>query len=325
MPSLFRDVKIRTTSVRDNQYVVYKVELFMKSNQWAIWRRYSDFVDLHSKIADLYSLPELPPKKMFGNLSPRLTAERRQALEDYLKRLLLEHNEDIAVNPHISRFLELKGKVPMDTLENRLGRWHESYDEMMNLVSTISGNLAVRGRLKQQGKDDDDLVLDIRRKMMLLTEGTRDLQATLDEVEKKGSGLITDGELLLRQNKLQTLMGKREELERAEKTAPTQMGNAEQRSELMGTGSSQRVWGRETAETAGKSNLEVVNVQRQLMDQQDEGLDRLQAIIQRQKQIALSINEELDTQNNMLDDLNVQVERTQGHMATTTKRVMKLL
>lgn len=91
------------------------------------------------------------------------------------------------------------------------------------------------------------------------------------------------------------------------------------------------------------------------MTEQDDGLDKLSAIVQRQKMIARSIGQELgvcmdvawsigqelgvclclltdgvclrttDEQNKMLDDLDNRVERTNVHLGKTTKGVMKLL
>eukprot|EP00124_Ichthyophonus_hoferi_P002642 Ihof_evm2s189 gene=Ihof_evmTU2s189 len=297
MPSIFRDVRIRTFSVRDNQYVVYKVELIMKNTQWAVWKRYSDFIELHSQIADLYSLPDLPPKRFFGNLSRELTAERRPVLEKYLRRLLLEHNEDVTNNPYVERFLELKGKIPTNTIENRLESWHDSYEELVNLVSTIRGNLAVRQRLGTQNsptfnKGDVDLAMDMRKKMQQLNSAVNDLANVLEEAGTGSPDLITEAELLLRQNKLQSLIGEKEELERAEKAFREQKGSTNSRQELLGS-TNHRVWGKETPETVDRNNNEILNLQRRTMDEQDSGLDRLQTIIQRQKQIALAINGEL--------------------------------
>lgn len=87
--------------------------------------------------------------------------------------------------------------------------------------------------------------------------------------------------------------------------------------------------------------------QRTVMQEQDDGLDRLSAIVQRQKMIAKSIGQELglflffinniscrhckltglfaEEQNSMLDDLDTRVERTNINMSSTTKKVMKLL
>ena len=69
----------------------------------------------------------------------------------------------------------------------------------------------------------------------------------------------------------------------------------------------------------------MITIQRQVIDQQDEGLDRLSSIIKRQKNIAYQLGNELDEQNKMLDDLDNKMDGTNARLGHTTKRVMKML
>ena len=90
-------------------------------------------------------------------------------------------------------------------------------------------------------------------------------------------------------------------------------------------GGSGRVWGKETADTLGKSNRDIVTMQRQVIQQQDKGLERLDTLISKQKNIAYQIGNELSEQNKMLDDLDNQMDKTSTKLGHTTKRVNKLL
>eukprot|EP00121_Abeoforma_whisleri_P002211 Awhi_evm1s1982 len=124
---------------------------------------------------------------------------------------------------------------------------------------------------------------------------------------------------------LQTLRGKLEDLEKREKEEP---GNrTSQRNKLLGGGASGsgRVWGQETAETKDKDKKELIQYQRDVMTQQDEGLERLGEIISKQKNIAYQIGNELDEQNRMLDNLGNKMDNTNVRLGYTTKRVMKQL
>ncbi|XP_071486643.1 PX domain-containing protein kinase-like protein [Diadema antillarum] len=60
-------------------------------HSWQINRRFSDFVSLHEslKICGMELL--LPPKRVFGNMEREFIAERQQALQAYLNRLLSHH------------------------------------------------------------------------------------------------------------------------------------------------------------------------------------------------------------------------------------------
>ncbi|XP_041460484.1 PX domain-containing protein kinase-like protein isoform X2 [Lytechinus variegatus] len=57
-------------------------------NSWQINRRYSDFVTLHDGLKVSGMELGLPPKKVFGNMEREFIAERQQALQAYLNRLL---------------------------------------------------------------------------------------------------------------------------------------------------------------------------------------------------------------------------------------------
>ncbi|XP_030827988.1 PX domain-containing protein kinase-like protein isoform X2 [Strongylocentrotus purpuratus] len=57
-------------------------------NSWQINRRYSDFVTLHDGLKVSGMELGLPPKKVFGNMEREFIAERQQALQGYLNRIL---------------------------------------------------------------------------------------------------------------------------------------------------------------------------------------------------------------------------------------------
>ncbi|XP_055595748.1 nischarin-like [Uranotaenia lowii] len=58
---------------------------------WTISRRYRDFDDLHNKLVQERSVAKdkLPPKKVIGNKSPSFLKKRQEALEQYLKEMLI--------------------------------------------------------------------------------------------------------------------------------------------------------------------------------------------------------------------------------------------
>ncbi|XP_048513979.1 syntaxin-8 isoform X3 [Athalia rosae] len=58
-----------------------------------------------------------------------------------------------------------------------------------------------------------------------------------------------------------------------------------------------------------------------LLQEQDEGLEALSKVISRQKEIAISINNEVDHQNDIIDDLADHMERTDQRLISETRQV----
>ncbi|KAK1487771.1 PX domain-containing protein [Colletotrichum tamarilloi] len=79
----------------------------------------------------------------------------------------------------------------------------------------------------------------------------------------------------------------------------------------------------ETERTRELDNNGVVQLQRQMMSEQDEQVNTLAAIVRRQKEIGLQINEEVTEQTKMLDRLNEDADRVGGKIDVAKKRIKK--
>ncbi|XP_077582006.1 nischarin [Stigmatopora nigra] len=73
-------------------YTVYVIEVQDGEHKWTIKHRYSDFHDLHEKLATANQVERclLPPKKMLGKNSKSLVERRQKELEVYLQTLLCQ-------------------------------------------------------------------------------------------------------------------------------------------------------------------------------------------------------------------------------------------
>ncbi|KAH9968953.1 Phox-like protein [Russula dissimulans] len=76
-------------------HVVFRIEIQAHVRSWQMWRRYSEFVDLHTELTKSAGAPPplpLPPKHAFAMLrSPKneaLLEERRAGLEAYLRAIV---------------------------------------------------------------------------------------------------------------------------------------------------------------------------------------------------------------------------------------------
>ncbi|XP_071517126.1 kinesin-like protein Klp98A isoform X2 [Panulirus ornatus] len=71
----------------------YEVKITAGNDSWTVFRRYRRFRELHMYMCHKYGQPveELyfPPRRLFGNFSERVVAERRGQLEVYLQQLIV--------------------------------------------------------------------------------------------------------------------------------------------------------------------------------------------------------------------------------------------
>ncbi|KAI0307814.1 syntaxin [Multifurca ochricompacta] len=93
---------IQAVYVRDHEerlepksHVVFRIEIQAHVRSWQMWRRYSEFVDLHTELIKSVGAPPpaaLPPKHAFAMLRSSknrvLLEERRTGLEAYLRAIV---------------------------------------------------------------------------------------------------------------------------------------------------------------------------------------------------------------------------------------------
>ena len=77
--------------------------------------------------------------------------------------------------------------------------------------------------------------------------------------------------------------------------------------------------------TRGKNNKQVLDVQKDMLRKQDEHFDQLSGIAHNMVKDGRMIGEELDHQNNMLDDLNRGMDKTNMKMIRVDGKLKKLI
>ena len=85
-----------------------------------------------------------------------------------------------------------------------------------------------------------------------------------------------------------------------------------------------RVLGKESDKTRALGNQGVLQLQKQMMQEQDEDVMVLARAVARQKELGWQIQEELVVQNEMLGMLDEDVTRVQGKMDVARKRIGKI-
>ena len=77
--------------------------------------------------------------------------------------------------------------------------------------------------------------------------------------------------------------------------------------------------------TRNKDNRQVLNVQKEMLKKQDEHYDELQGIAANMKENGRMIGQELDLQNDMMDNLNKDMDKTNIKMMRVDGKLKKLI
>ncbi|KAM0070734.1 putative target SNARE coiled-coil domain-containing protein [Helianthus debilis subsp. tardiflorus] len=188
--------------------------------------------------------------------------------------------------------------------------WMREYNEASKLADDITGMISERSSFGT-GPEAQRHSSAIRRKITILGTRLDSLQSLLTKLPAKQP--LTEKEMNRRRDMLANL-----------RTKVTQMASALNMSSF---GNRDSLLGPDTkpaddmAQISGLDNAGIVGLQRQVMREQDEGLEKLEQTVISTKHIALAVNEELDLHTRLIDDLDEHVEVTDSRL----KRVQKNL
>ncbi|PGH15086.1 hypothetical protein AJ79_02612 [Helicocarpus griseus UAMH5409] len=151
-----------------------------------------------------------------------------------------------------------------------------------------------------------------------------------------GAGKLGSGELRRRKDLLASARKERDGLENLlnAMTTKTKLDNAvasvRDKEALVGGGAASakprpgRVLGKETEQTRELDNQGVLQLQKQVMEDQDLSLEELRKVIMRQKELGIAINNELEVQNEMLNMVDEDAERLNRKVGVGKKRLGKI-
>ncbi|XP_007540204.1 sorting nexin-29-like [Poecilia latipinna] len=74
-----------------NAYHVYQVYIRILDNEWNVYRRYTEFRELHNQLRSQFPQVDtfsFPPKKAIGNKDAKFVEERRKQLQSYLRTVM---------------------------------------------------------------------------------------------------------------------------------------------------------------------------------------------------------------------------------------------
>ncbi|KAL6202424.1 hypothetical protein ACLB2K_026132 [Fragaria x ananassa] len=191
--------------------------------------------------------------------------------------------------------------------------WMKEYNEAVKLADDISGMISERSSFPASGPETQRHVSAIRRKITILGTRLDSLQSELSTLP--GKQHITAKEMNRRKDMIANLKSK---VSQMSSTLTSHSGN---RDSLLGPEISKAdAMGR----TGGLDNYGLVGLQRQVMKEQDEGLDRLEETVVSTKHIALAVNEELTLHTRLIDDLDEHVDVTDSRLRRVQKNLAAL-
>ncbi|XP_043706357.1 syntaxin-51-like [Telopea speciosissima] len=188
--------------------------------------------------------------------------------------------------------------------------WTKELNEAQKLADDINGMISERGSLPPSGPDTQRHFSAVRRKITILGTRLDSLQSLLSKLPTKQP--ITEKEMHRRQDMLANLRSKANHMASA-----LNMSNFASRDSLLGPNIKPDAMSR----TSGLDNHGLVGLQRQVMKEQDEGLEKLEETVISTKHIALAVNEELGLHTGLLDSLDQHVDSTDSRLQRVQNRL----
>jgi len=208
--------------------------------------------------------------------------------------------------------------------------WLLNYDACAQLGQDIMTDIHERNKLPRSGSAYVKKTASIRSAMSQFERNLTLLRDGL--IQSSVKSRLTPREADRRQSLLDQLVTRQKQFELAFKS---QDSDSALRSSLMTSSSgvlaSHDPWmnpsGPTTSAGVDKDDTDLLDVgqirrqQQLLINEQDRGLEALSRVIGRQKQIALDIGNEVETQNEIIDDITDHVDQTNVRLLRETKHV----
>nr|DAD24480.1 TPA_asm: hypothetical protein HUJ06_025944 [Nelumbo nucifera] len=168
--------------------------------------------------------------------------------------------------------------------------WMREFSEASKLADDINGMISERSSFPPSGPETQRHSSAIRRKITILGTRLDSLQSLLSKLPSKQP--ITEKEMHRRQDMLANLKSKANQM-----ASTLNMSNFANRDSLIGP---DKKPADVMSRTTGLDNHGLVGFQRQIMKEQDEGLEKLEETVLSTKHIALAVNEELSLHTRLI-------------------------
>lgn len=311
-----------------DKHIAYVIEVKTLRETYLVKHRYSDFEKLHEELlkSKVKFNDKLPPKSGLRSLSKDKLLERQNLLEVYIKQICLHTDKRISENPHLLKFLNLSNETAstadMEIYTIEQGTFMDRVRKLQEFIDTISTHITEKEKKIVNGEDHQPESTEVVKKLSILSIQIRKLFEQLDKEQSQ----ISEGEQLKRRDILQKLKVEHEKLDNRHKRPPVQSQKRDQLFSTQQPRSGNRAFGNEyeTEKTIDLNEEEIVQLQREEISKQDQDLESLSQVLSRQLHLSRAIGEELDLQNDMLDKLDTQVDRTQEKLKKAGKQLIRV-
>nr|ACU19604.1 unknown [Glycine max] len=191
--------------------------------------------------------------------------------------------------------------------------WVKEYNEALKLADDISGMISEQSSFPASGPETQHHSSAIRRKITILGTRLDSLQSLLSKLP--GKQPISEKEMNRRKDMLSNLRSKVNQM-----ASTLNMSNFANRDSLLGPERKPDA----TTRMVGLDNNGLVGLQRQIMKEQDDGLEQLEETVASTKHIAVAVNEELDLHTRLIDDLDQHVDVTDSRLRRVQKNLAVL-
>lgn len=311
--------------------------MLLKAAKFVSERRFSDFVHLRESLETetQRSVPYSLPSKMASLIktSGRLTEERKAGLADFTQKLL--NDPQYRQNPLVLSFFN----IPRDSAlefdcddaekikDARTSQQVVRIDTPVHWLETLK-DVKHMLRTAKLAIDNNGNSVGNRGKINLCRVKLTSLDQYLRENQDLGAGELVRRRHMLAEaerefNQLETYDSPHYQVKSTRNTSSDGI-----KSKLFsGSTSFGRTLGRakETEVTRTMDNNQLYQSQQTVMETQDQQLEEMHKMIQRQKQLGMAINEELDTQSEMLTDLGQHIDKSAGKMKHARRKIGRIL
>ncbi|KAK4581211.1 hypothetical protein RGQ29_024762 [Quercus rubra] len=202
----------------------------------------------------------------------------------------------------------------MATMTSPSDSWMRGINEASKLAEDIKDMIAGSSSLPPSGPEKQRHLSTARRKITILRTKLETLELLLSTLSNTQP--ITGKEMNRRQDMLKNLSSKVNQM-----ATTLNMSSFNNRDSLLGPNIKQDdIMNR----TNGLDNHGLVGFQRQIIKEQDEGLEKLEETVTSTKHIALAVNEELNLHTRLLDNLDQHVDSTDSHLQRVQKKLAML-
>ncbi|KAF5374893.1 hypothetical protein D9758_000222 [Tetrapyrgos nigripes] len=336
-------------------HTVYQIDVEAHVRSWSMWRRYSEFDDLHIELTKATGSPPpcpLPPKHKFSvfrsHSDPALLEERKAGLEAYLRAIVSAKEDKWRETFAFKDFLGVPigrqaGVVGGPPTQFTSASWLDEHREIQSRLRDVRADINKREALSDQG--------DINASQKSNVSAKQKLAGVLSRIGNLGKGLqelamsgMTEGELQRRTDMVGRLqddcekLGKMVNLSRHGQRPDSSTAFAataapsSDREALFGGNTFTRVtrvFGapsspQETEQTRPLDDHGVFALQQTQMQEQDSQLAQITTILRRQRHLGEAISAEISSQVEMLDDLSNEVDRVGGKLSSANKQLNRL-